>query len=161
MKTLRDGFLMISFHTHELSVLHVLWGKGALLNSGNGDTHYTYIYTHAYLHICMHLYIHAWYIHTYMYTCAFTHRCKKTLTRRIKKTLKPRFYEKVKKTLKMFNKKRCDKWTKLFKPNEKVSSKITLLVSYSVHDNVSELWLLIREFTIVAMLNPSLKSRFI
>ena len=36
-------------------------------------------------------------------------------------------------------------------------------VSYSVHDNVWELWRFIREFAIAAMLqnvNPSLKSRF-
>ena len=33
-------------------------------------------------------------------------------------------------------------------------------MSYSVHDNVWELWLLIREFPMAAMLNPSLKSRF-
>ena len=37
------------------------------------------------------------------------------------------------------------------------SSKITLLVSYSVHDNIWELWLFIREFGVAAMLNPSLK----
>jgi len=43
---------------------------------------------------------------------------------------------------------------------KKFSTKITL-VSYSVHDNVSELWLFKKEFPIAAMLNPSLKSRFI
>jgi len=29
-----------------------------------------------------------------------------------------------------------------------------------VHDNVSELWLFIREFPIIVKLNPWLKSRF-
>jgi len=51
--------------------------------------------------------------------------------------------------------------TNLFKPNEKFNSKITVLVSYSVHHNVWELWLVIREFPIAAKLNPSLKSRFL
>jgi len=44
---------------------------------------------------------------------------------------------------------------------KKLLSKITVLVSYSAHDNVSELWLIIREFPIAAMLNPLLESRFI
>ena len=53
-----------------------------------------------------------------------------------------------------------DKWTKLFKPGEKISNKITVLGLHSVHDNVWELWLCIREFPLYAMLNPSLKSSF-
>jgi len=40
------------------------------------------------------------------------------------------------------------------------SSKITVLMSYSVHDNVSELWRFIREFPTAATFNTSLKSRF-
>jgi len=39
---------------------------------------------------------------------------------------------------------------------KKLSSKITVLVSYSEHDNGWELWLLIREFPMAAMLNTSL-----
>jgi len=35
---------------------------------------------------------------------------------------------------------------------KRLSSKITVLVSYSVHDNIWEIWLFIREFTITAML---------
>jgi len=34
------------------------------------------------------------------------------------------------------------------------------LTSIIVHNNVSELWLFIREFPIAPMLNPSLKTRF-
>jgi len=41
-----------------------------------------------------------------------------------------------------------------------ISSKITVLVSYSVYDSVGEIWFFIIEFLIAAMLNPSLKSRF-
>jgi len=37
------------------------------------------------------------------------------------------------------------------------SIKILVLVSYSVHDNVRELWLFIREFPKAAMLNSSFK----
>jgi len=47
---------------------------------------------------------------------------------------------------------------------KKLFSKIIVIVYYSVHDNVSELWLFIREFpmaAISAILNPSLKSRFL
>jgi len=40
------------------------------------------------------------------------------------------------------------------------SSKITVLVSYSVSDNIWELWFFVREFPIAVILNPSLKSRF-
>ena len=40
-------------------------------------------------------------------------------------------------------------------------SKITVLVSYSVHDNLWEVWLGIIEFSVAAMLNSSLKIRFI
>jgi len=43
---------------------------------------------------------------------------------------------------------------------KKFSIKITVLVSYSVRDIVSELWLFIREFSIAATLNPSLESCF-
>jgi len=39
--------------------------------------------------------------------------------------------------------------------------KITVLVFYGVLDNVWKLWLFIREFPIAAMINPSLKSRFL
>ena len=56
--------------------------------------------------------------------------------------------------------KNIDKLKKLFKPSEKLSTKITVLVSYSVHENVSKLWLFTREFPIATMLNPSLKSRY-
>jgi len=43
------------------------------------------------------------------------------------------------------------------------SSKITVLVSYSVHYNIWEIWLFVREYRIhvAAMLNSSLKNRFI
>jgi len=46
---------------------------------------------------------------------------------------------------------------------KKFYSKIIVLVSASVHDNIWELWLFIREslLHVVAMLNSSLKSRFI
>jgi len=38
------------------------------------------------------------------------------------------------------------------------SREISLLVSYCVHDNVWGLWFLITEFSLAAMLDPSLKS---
>ena len=46
---------------------------------------------------------------------------------------------------------------------KKLSTKITVLVSYSEQDNVWELWLFKREFPIhvAAIWNPSLKSRFL
>ena len=50
--------------------------------------------------------------------------------------------------------------TRLRRTPKKCLSKITVLVFYNVHDNVPELWLFVREFTIVATLNPSLKSRY-
>ena len=61
--------------------------------------------------------------------------------------LKRAFYEKkYKKRLKMFNKNRRWQMNKIIQPKwTKFSTKITVLVSYSVHDNV-ELWLFIREF---------------
>jgi len=43
---------------------------------------------------------------------------------------------------------------------KKFCSKITVLASYSFHDKVRELWLFIREFPLAAVLNKSLKSRF-
>jgi len=50
-----------------------------------------------------------------------------------------------------------DIYTKLLKPNEKFSSKITVLVC----DNVWELWRFVREFPTAAELNPSLKSFYL
>jgi len=50
--------------------------------------------------------------------------------------------------------------TKLFKRNETNYLPVKLL-SYNVHDSIWELWLFIREFPIAAILNPSLKSRFV
>ena len=85
----------------------------------------------------------------------------KTLTPRIKKPLKTSFYEEIRNVTKRWIKNVVDKLTKLFKPNEKFSTTIYCVsVLYIVHDNVWELWLFIREFPIAAMLNPSVKSRF-
>ena len=47
--------------------------------------------------------------------------------------------------------------TILFKPNEKILSKITVSVCFDVW----QLWLFVREFPIVVILNPSLKSGLI
>jgi len=70
-------------------------------------------------------------------------------------------YDENKKIVKTFNKNAALKIKKLFKTNwKKFSSKITVLVSCGVHDNVWELWLFIRELPMAAMLNPSLKSIF-
>ena len=41
---------------------------------------------------------------------------------------------------------------------KKFSGKVTVIVSYNVHDNVSEIGLFIRESPIPAMLNSSLKN---
>jgi len=49
------------------------------------------------------------------------------LTPRIKKTLKTRFYKKIKIVKKRRIKNVVDKLSKLFKPNEKLSTKITVL----------------------------------
>jgi len=65
---------------------------------------------------------------------------------------------KNKKKLKALNKKRYSNQMRKF------SSKMTLytvLLSNSVHDNVWEIWLFIREFPIAAMLNSLLKNPFI
>ena len=43
---------------------------------------------------------------------------------------------------------------------KKFPSKITVLVSLNVHNSVWELLLFIKEFPIAAMVNLSLKSRF-
>jgi len=52
------------------------------------------------------------------------HRCKKTLTPRIKNIKNAFFMKKIKKTLKNV----VDKLIKLIKPNEKFPSKITVLI---------------------------------
>jgi len=70
----------------------------------------------------------------------------KTLTPRIKNVKKCVFTKKIKNVKKRRIKTVVDKLTELFKPNEKFSSKITVLVAYNVHDNVWETRILIREF---------------
>ena len=85
------------------------------------------------------------------------HRCKKTLTPRIK-NVKKRFEKKE--LNKHWIKNVVDKITNYSKQMKKFFGKIIVLVSYSVHDNVWEIWLFIREFRIAAMLNSSLRNRF-
>ena len=43
---------------------------------------------------------------------------------------------------------------------KKFSTKITVLISYSVHDKVGEIWVFIKEFPIAAMLNSSQENHF-
>jgi len=62
------------------------------------------------------------------------------------------------KTFKTVNKNVDVKYTQLFKPNDKI---LEYNYCLSVHDNVLQLRLFVREYPIAAMLNPSLKSRFI
>jgi len=50
-----------------------------------------------------------------------------------------------------------DKLTKLIKPNKKFISKITVLTCMTKFEVYGSSW---ENFVIVAMLNPSLKSRF-
>ena len=57
----------------------------------------------------------------------------------------------------MLNKNVVNKTNKIIQTKWK-NSTVKLLVSYSVHDNVWELWLFIREFRIAAMLNSSPKK---
>ena len=67
-----------------------------------------------------------------------------------------RFYKTIKKPLKTLNKKRVDKLTKSFKPNEKISTKFTVLVSYNnrIGQRLRAM-IFIGEFPIAARLNPS------
>ena len=68
-----------------------------------------------------------------------------------KKRFKTGFYTKKIKHEKTFNKKCC--WQ--ISTTIQIKSNITVLVSYSEHDNVWELWLFIREFPMAVMLNSS------
>ena len=96
--------------------------------------------------------------HFHQSSFCLNHRCK-NVDPKNKNVNKRVICERDKKNAKRLNKRRYLQIKELFKLNQKFSSKITVLVSYSMHDNVWELWLFIREFPVAAMLNPSFKSR--
>ena len=65
--------------------------------------------------------------------------------------------KKIKNVKKRWIKNVVDKLTKLIKPNEKFFSKITILICMTTFEGYGSSW---ENFVIPAMLNPSLKSRF-
>jgi len=69
---------------------------------------------------------------------------KRNVDPKNKKTYKTRFYGKNKKLLKTLNKNWCWQINKIIQTKwKKFSTKITVLLSYSVQNNVWELWLFI------------------
>jgi len=97
----------------------------------------------------------------YMIVCTayrptWYHRCKKTLTPRIKHVKNTFFMKKIKNVKKRWIKNVVDKLTKLIKPNEKFFSKITVLICMITSEGYGSSW---ENFVIAVMLNPSLKSR--
>jgi len=65
--------------------------------------------------------------------------------------------KKIKNVKKCWIKNVVDKLTKLIKPNEKFPSNITVLICMTTFEGYSSSW---ENLFIPAMLNPSLKSRF-